>query len=97
MEKLAANKPDKDAEALETVLVEEETAKIKLKEEDTSRKEKSVLQAKLTKLAIQIGYAGSYIRMHSSFYFYYSLIEGSIKVIQGIGFDIGIVADVNKK
>ncbi|KAI1287074.1 Plasma membrane calcium-transporting ATPase 3 [Halotydeus destructor] len=39
--------------------VEEADAPKKSEEEGSARKEKSVLQAKLTKLAIQIGYAGS--------------------------------------
>ncbi|KAG1699330.1 Plasma membrane calcium-transporting ATPase 3 [Nymphon striatum] len=55
------NKSNKSPEPLETVPDDEDTSNIKIKEEDHNRKEKSVLQAKLTKLAIQIGYAGSTI------------------------------------
>lgn len=36
-------------------------------QEDDHKKEKSVLQAKLTKLAIQIGYAGKFQCVQSSF------------------------------
>ena len=54
----------KEGEAGEEV--EEEEVEVKKKSSGGGRKEKSVLQAKLTKLAIQIGYAGmSYVHQYS--------------------------------
>ena len=50
------------------------------KEEKSHNKEKSVLQAKLTKLAIQIGYAGI---LYNAFKYVYSLhciLEGCLNV-----------------